>query len=261
MTFIDNIESHRSLQNLAFEVVREVQGQLKCGLSEEDASNMLEQSFQKRGISKFFHRPFAWFGKRTGFMDFSRPLSVDKKGLHLGKEFFPRPDVKLEINMPVILDVAPVTKDATVDIGHSFAFGDFPPMLEVQHVLDDLRMIIPSLFERDLTINEIYIEVDKIISRNNYTNIHSLYPKGVLGHRIGKLPLATIPSPNIARFSIQAYLYLMQPSPLIAKGINDKPKEGIWAIEPHLRGENFGAKFEELLLFKDGKATWLRDQT
>jgi hypothetical protein len=33
--------------------------------------------------------------------------------------------------------------------------------------------------------------------------------------------------------------------------------EGLWAIEPHIGGPGFGAKFEQLLWVQDGKAEWL----
>lgn len=36
-------------------------------------------------------------------------------------------------------------------------------------------------------------------------------------------------------------------------------KTGVWAIEPHLRADGWGAKFEELLVVEDGRAYWLDD--
>jgi hypothetical protein len=37
-------------------------------------------------------------------------------------------------------------------------------------------------------------------------------------------------------------------------------KNGVWAIEPHLGGKGFGAKFEEILVVEDGRARWLDDE-
>jgi hypothetical protein len=36
-------------------------------------------------------------------------------------------------------------------------------------------------------------------------------------------------------------------------------KEGLWAIEPHFGNERFGIKFEEILVVKNGRATWLQE--
>ena len=37
------------------------------------------------------------------------------------------------------------------------------------------------------------------------------------------------------------------------------PKTGVWAIEPHIRAGEFGAKFEELLIVEPDRAYWLDD--
>jgi hypothetical protein len=37
------------------------------------------------------------------------------------------------------------------------------------------------------------------------------------------------------------------------------PKTGIWAVEPHVRADGFGAKFEELLVVDEDRAYWLDD--
>jgi hypothetical protein len=37
-------------------------------------------------------------------------------------------------------------------------------------------------------------------------------------------------------------------------------KLGVWAIEPHLGAEGFGAKFEEILVVTPEGARWLDDQ-
>lgn len=35
--------------------------------------------------------------------------------------------------------------------------------------------------------------------------------------------------------------------------------QGLWAIEPHIGAQGFGAKFEELLVVEPDRAFWLDD--
>jgi hypothetical protein len=37
--------------------------------------------------------------------------------------------------------------------------------------------------------------------------------------------------------------------------------EGLWAIEPHIGGGNFGMKFEEILVVEGGQASWLSNDS
>ena len=72
----------------------------------------------------WFHLPFAWFGDRTAFVNFRIPL-----------QFFPT-DRRLEPGMPFILDMAPVYKGFTADIGYSGSLGLNPVQ---DRLMADLR--------------------------------------------------------------------------------------------------------------------------
>lgn len=257
MTNLKELRAHQDLQNLAFTVVKEVEAQLRPGHSEVDAVKMLDQSFLDKGITRFFHRPFAWFDQRSAFRGFSRPLTLSHGVPQLGLDFFPSAKSVLTEESVVILDVAPATKNASVDIGYSFAMNQTDEYKRAKRVLDELFVQIPKWFEQNLAASSIYRFVDNYLHENDYENIHTLYPKGVLGHRIGKLPLIELPTPSLARFSPQTLLYFIKPAPFLSAENHGKPHNGMWAVEPHLRSKNFGAKFEEILVFEDGRAQWL----
>jgi Xaa-Pro aminopeptidase len=271
MITLDTLRAHLELQNIAVAVAKNVQDQLQTGQSELDAVKMLEAEFSKQGITKYFHRPFAWFGQRSGFIGFAQPLTFKNGRPRFGSEFFPKSDVILQPGMPVILDAAPASPLATVDIGYSFCHGEHQEHAKAMELLSHIRTELPKLFEASLSIGEIYSEVDRRFAENGYSNIHSLYPKGVLGHRVGPLPMHSLPSPHIARFSLQAFLYFIKntPSalffdgrntPFLRAGVCHKPKAGLWAVEPHLRAKDFGAKFEEILIFDGKSARWLSEE-
>jgi hypothetical protein len=40
---------------------------------------------------------------------------------------------------------------------------------------------------------------------------------------------------------------------------DEPPEPGLWAIEPHIRKDGIGAKWEELLVVTEGDAWWLDD--
>ena len=129
------------------------------GISEKEASSLLKEVLKSKGINNYFHRPFAWFGERTGFKDFSKPFDlsdfhlpkIDNPLPHFGKEFLPT-DKKLANNMAVILDVAPTKENFAVDIGYSFTFGELKEHQEAMNYLKDLRKLILELIQSRCSI-------------------------------------------------------------------------------------------------------------
>lgn len=111
----------KDVQKLAYDCAETVFAELEEGMTEIEAAKMMKDHLDEHGVKKYFHRPFAWFGDRTLFKNFSRPLPFLRKKTwkdlkfpdldhlfpHFGLEFLPTKR-KLEKNMAVILDVAPV---------------------------------------------------------------------------------------------------------------------------------------------------------
>ena len=260
MQFLSEV---KSVQRLAYEAAVSTRKKLKIGMTEKEACRLMEDFFHQRNHRLFFHRPFAWFGDRTNFTGFKRP-SAPKAGQllpHLGTEFMPT-DRRLESGMAVTLDVAPSVNGIAVDIGYSFGFEEGPEITRARRDLLLIRDEILSAAQNKLPIKEIYRLVERKIITLGYRNCHDLYPLGVLGHKIGKLPLLKFPKISIMGFHPQAYLYLLKEisrgSAIMTEDENRPMSPGFWAIEPHIGGKEFGVKFEEIMVITEsGEAYWL----
>lgn len=256
----------KRIQRLAYDAAVATRRKLKVGMSEKEASRLMEEFFIQQDHKLFFHRPFAWFGDRTNFTNFKRP-SPPKAGQllpHLGKEFLPT-NRKLEEGMAVTLDVAPSVNGIAVDIGYSFGFQENSEILRARHDLLSIRDEILKGAQDKLPIKEIYRMVERKIITLGYRNCHDLYPLGVLGHKIGKLPLLKFPKISIMGFHPQAYFYLLkemsQGAALMTEDESRPLSPGLWAIEPHIGKKEFGVKFEEIMVVTGtGEAYWLDNE-
>lgn len=255
------LEQYKSAQRLAYDAALKVAGDLEEGMSERDACARLAAVLHAAGVRRYFHRPFAWFGERTAFSNFGG----------LTSRFFPtrRP---LQRGEAVILDVAPTVDGVTVDIGYSFVFGEaFPQFVRAQQVLAEARARIPQLHDAGATTREIYRAVDELFNDAGFSNRHQRYPFRVLAHRVDTVHRASRDIHG-GRFGLGAAGQLVaghlrarlskHPSPLWNEdpSLDGPLTPGLWAVEPHLGGDGFGAKFEELLVVTDQGARWLDDQ-
>ncbi len=262
---MQQLEAIKAAQRLAYAAVTHVRAKLTEGMTEIEAAKLIEDYFTERGHRLYFHKPFAWFGDRTGFVGFKRPFHATLDSLipSTGIGFLPT-DRMLTTGMAVTLDVAPTIEGLAVDIGYSFSFGANPKVDQARVDLLKFRELIVSLAKRKLPICEIYSATDKLLSELGYRNCHGLYPLGVLGHRIGALPLKELPKISIMGFHPQAYAYLIKEKlkgPAIMTATEKRPLSvGLWAIEPHLGFGDAGVKFEEILVVTEDDAYWLDDE-
>lgn len=252
------VQRYHKIQQLAYQAVTEARAKLRVGMTEIEAAKLVDDFFERQGHDLFFHRAFAWFGDRTAFKGFKRP----EETMDLGSAFMPS-HKKLEENMPVILDVAPSVEGHAVDIGYSFFFGEDPTHHQARVLLKEFRTLILTLAQERRAISEIYHAVEKLIRAKGFKNCHDLYPLGVLGHRIGKLPLLGLPKLNLRRFAPQSYAFLAKQSlfgSTVMKASEKRPlSTGLWAIEPHFGNDEFGVKFEEILVVEKDRVYWLDD--
>lgn len=279
-TSVSNTEigKYRQVQKLAFQAVQEVERKLYAGISEKQAAAMVDEILSQQGVELFFHRAFAWFGARSGFVGFRKPMvNFDLSTFlasplpHRGKGFLPT-ETKLQEGMVVILDVAPCLEGYAADIGYSFVFGSNPAAEKALNDLEFFRSLILEMVHQEKTLQQIYRKVDSTIRDLGYRNCHSIYPQGVLGHRVGKLLLADWPTAYILGFPWQSVLYLADHFLQGTLGAfpSDKPTwndicnypigQGLWAVEPHFGTQDFGVKWEELLVVDETKAYWLEEK-
>src|SRR5215472_14705488 len=162
----------RSAQRLAYDAAEAVARSLTPGTTERDAARALDREVRSRGVTEYFHQPFAWFGDRTTFDGFRSPLA-----------FFPT-DRRLERGMPAILDVAPVVDGCVGDIGYTFALGDTGVLRDASRLLSSLRPRILELVLAERSMRAIYQEVDRIIGDAGFSPCHAKYPFSVLAHKV-----------------------------------------------------------------------------
>jgi len=271
------------VQTLAFQAAYAAHKELKPGITEIEAARIMEEFLKKEGVEQFFHRPFAWFGERTAFQGFSRPLpflhwknrafpllkelvvpNLAKPIPHFGVEFLPT-NRKLKDGEAIILDVAPTIHGAAADIGYSCMLHETPKFLAAKKDLEILKNGILQSVKSGDSLGLCYQKIDQQLKAMGYENCHQMYPLGVLGHRVGFLPHLRFPRINILGFHPQAIFFLLQEqgNPFIEENVNDPFYPGLWSFEPHLgvkeNGQTYGVKFEEMMVVPEdtSQSYWL----
>ncbi|CAE6730488.1 hypothetical protein R69927_01793 [Paraburkholderia domus] len=134
---VDELAQFREVQQLAYRCVESVGEMLLLGMTEKDAARLLTEWLQDHGVRDWLHKPFAWFGDRTAFEGFSGLSHM--AGFNLA--FFPS-SRRLEENMPVILDVAPILNGVIADVGYATCIGVNPILEQLKDDLAEHRELI-----------------------------------------------------------------------------------------------------------------------
>lgn len=244
------LEGYLKCQRLALKAAKEIAKELQPGWTEKRAAKMLETYLRDEGVEAFFHFPFAWWGDRSKFVGVKHYYS-----------YLPS-DRVLQENEPFILDVAPILNGFIADIGYSGCLGvPSEEWLAGQNFLFNLREAIPDLFTSKNSGGDVWNDIDSMIVEAGYENIHKKYPFSVLGHRVHKAP-KNFGQMRFIHFGWQSY-WAFSARGIFGQLLNQNfsgDLNGLWAIEPHIGTSSFGAKFEEILCVKDGKAFWLEQE-
>jgi Xaa-Pro aminopeptidase len=258
-----DLRGFKDVQRLAYECAEAVAAELRPGTTEREAARALRTRAAERGVRDWFHLPFAWFGDRTAFTGFKVPT-----------QFFPT-SRELEPGMPFILDLAPIHRGFTADIGYSGSLGPHPLYDRLLTDLRDHRELILREVRERRSLRTIYQDVDRLMARQGYTNRHRAYPFGVIAHKVDRVHQRRW-SPHLAGFGTQSLRGLLKDavrghregwSPLWSpyRMSDHPPRPGLWAVEPHLGFRGVGAKFEEILVVTDSadpeqSAFWLDEE-
>lgn len=250
-----SLEGYRRAQRLSYAAALTVAAELRHGWTEKQAAARLGEELRSKGVRALFHVPLAWFGNHSRF-----------DGYRGYRQYLPS-DRILKPGDVFILDAAPIVDGYIGDIGYTSSLEPHQGLEEARALLGRLRRDLPALFETSRNTREIWKHIDQEIAGAGFDNCHALYPFAVLGHRVPHVPLSSIKSRGIgigsaSWFSLHTY------ATLLARGIfpellgpdHTGSKEGLWAIEPHIGGSGFGAKFEEILVVEPGRSYWLDDQ-
>ena len=125
-----DVEQFRKVQRLAYDAVTDVERRLSAGMTEKQVAGLIDAYLREHGVAEYFHKPFAWFGDRTAFVDFRTDFA-----------FFPTNN-RLAWGMPVILDVAPTLEGYAADIGYSCCFGENTLLSRMQRDLLEYRTLV-----------------------------------------------------------------------------------------------------------------------
>jgi hypothetical protein len=254
------LDKFRQVQRLAYDCVEHVEKQLTAQMTEREAARLMRDYLAARGVEHYFHKPFAWFGDRTAFVNFRNDLY-----------FFPsnRP---LAWGLPVILDVAPLVDGYAADIGYSCVYGRNDLYEKMVLDLEPYRTLILRGVRAEKTLLQIYREVDELIRSQGYENRHQRYPYGVLAHRIDRIVPSHLDRLTLGGFGVGALRWFAREGGALRRGVshhspfwNEKEQSahvatrGLWAVEPHIGHQGVGVKWEELLVVTDSDAFWLDD--
>lgn len=248
-------EGFLACQRLAEEAAHEVSALIREGWTELQAADLLETYLRDRGVKAFFHHSYAWYGERARF-----------DGIRSYGDYMPSKRVILPGEV-FILDVAPIYRGFTADIGYTSSLGENAEWKQAQTFLQTLREEIPGLVKDNPVGGRIWEIIDEKIRSAGYENIHKKYPFSVLGHRVHH-GIAEKIDLRFRHFGWQSFWSLVSRG-LFGQLLNQNHEGdllGMWAIEPHIgtlqqsSRANFGAKFEEILVIEKEKVYWLESE-
>ncbi|MFI5778929.1 M24 family metallopeptidase [Nocardia sp. NPDC051570] len=253
------VEGFRRAQRLSFTCAQAAAKEMRPGWTEARTGQWMIEWLYDHGVKTMLHKPIAVFRERSIASDGEWGPVTQGTGATLRET-----DV-------VILDCAPVVDGYTGDIAYTATVGHDPAVEQAQDFLARLRAEIPQHFADPELARGVFEWVDDEIRAAGYGNAAAGYPENVLGHRVyhhgrlnDRLPwflperaVGYVLSWHGLGFLGTQIRRMVFPEVLGPK--HRGPKTGIWAIEPHVRADGFGAKFEELLVVEENRAYWLDD--
>jgi Xaa-Pro aminopeptidase len=256
----DSLARFKHWQRQAFGALEAVGKTLAAGETEKAVAHRIHRALHDAGAQNYFHVPVALFGDRTAYPgDFGQLGALPTERV-------------LRDGDAVILDAAPIFDGHTVDTSYSLSFGGAGVPRELDAALVHLRALILRRSNEGATMRAIAREVDAEITSRGLENCHRKHIGAVLGHRVtletgaflrGRHVWGLAPR-QVGWFFANSYRS-MRGKPELSPNWNhtrqsDCPvPDGLWAIEPHVARDGFGAKFEDILVVQDGKAAYLDD--
>ena len=156
-----------------------------------------------------------------------------------------------------------------VDTSYSFSFGSNPKHDEMMRSLLEQRTRTVDEVNQRRTFKEIAQRVADDCTALGFEPVHEKHPGEVFGHRAVRVRgpqgwrLRGSDGVSLSWFLIKSGQAKVLPrqSPLWNRNDSSDhaPTDGLWLVEPHFACDEFGAKWEEILVIEDGHARWLED--
>lgn len=207
-----------------WEVVEQIQKEIKEGIQEAEASKLALNIFSDFGVSKHWHKPYIRLGPGTT-RSFRDPI---------------QPDYRLQPNDPFYIDVGPVWKDPDFeleyegDAGDTYILGSNPQALKCIETARGMFQDIQTRYHQEqMSGVEIYKRLKELAEENKYELIEN-----VDGHRLSDFPHHKYTKERLAH-------------------LPSKPKSGFWILEIQIKSTslNVGAFYEDLLIHSINKNT------
>lgn len=206
-----SLDSIKEARDLTLAVILEAARNIKAGVSENDAREIVKQIQQRLGAPKSWHPPQIRFGANT-------VLSFGLKG---------EENVVLKENDIFFIDIGPIFNGHEGDVGRTFAVGHDMEMLKCCKDAEEIWFEVRNhWFEKNISGSELYTFAKTCAEKRGW--ILSL--KEANGHRIADFPHAAK-----ARGSIE--------------GFENHPSANRWILEIQIKHpvRAFGAFYEDLL--------------
>ncbi|MEP6790651.1 MAG: M24 family metallopeptidase [Ramlibacter sp.] len=245
-------------QRVSFTALEQVAAALEAGDTERAVALRIHKVLHAAGAQNYFHVPVALFGDRTAYPgDFGLLGALPT-------------DRALKHGDAVILDVSPIFDGCHVDTSYALRFGAGGVPAVLDEALLALRALILRRVHEGATMRVIAREVDAQIRERGLENCHRKHIGAVLGHRVTLERGSFLRGRRIWGLAVRqaGWFFInswrsgrgkpqLSPNWNHARQSDCPAPDGLWAIEPHVALDGFGAKFEDLLVVQGGRAYFL----
>ena len=162
-------------QRLAYDAVETVAKQLRVGMTEREAAQLLADHLKANGTERYLHRPFACSASTPGSTATAAMATTTRAIGGWAPTKSPSWMFRRLSMATSAMSGTPFRSNPTRCSEPAKAF-----QLE-------LRADIPGMFASAMTPAQIWAEVDRRVTDAGFDNVHAKYPHCVLGHRVFKV--------------------------------------------------------------------------
>ena len=215
----------KTAQNKAEALFREVEarGLIRPGISEGELNTAIYGLAQEMyGITTYWHKRIVRSGKNTLLPYNENP-----------------PDLTINADDILFLDLGPVFEDWEADFGRTFVVGNDPAKLKMKRDVEQAFALGKRYFDENPAIksNELFAYAELLAKDFGWE-----FGGAIAGHLIGQFPHERIADDKVS-------LYVHPKNSLEMRSLDEEGQQRHWILEIHFvdRGREIGGFFEELL--------------